>query len=98
MGETDSYWWRRVGLWLLSGNKKLIVIGISGAKRGINSPREALKNANLRQSRTNAIFQSFLNSSGLTEKKLEECGSTIKIKLDTPTFKFELSMLEEAVE
>jgi len=91
IGETDEYWWGRVGEWLKNSMITVLVIfNIFGVEQAGTDNREYQKNRNAINAKRKAIKEQFLNLSGLGIDWIEDAANEnrILVELDTQMFKF----------
>jgi hypothetical protein len=96
-GDTDAYWWKIIGEWLVKSDKNVIIIyDICGSKDDGISPLAFLNNVTSADDRRSEILTRFVRLAGLKPDWVEGNSSRIIIEFDTEMFNFRLPRITDA--
>ena len=90
IGATDTYWWKKIGEWLKSGNKKLIIFDICGVSDDGVSPLAFLDSETSAEDKKGSIIKQFETFSGIGDGWVRDNAGKVIIELDTKMFDFKL--------
>ena len=97
IGDTDGFWWRKVGDWLKkSTDTTLVIFNISGVVGDGVSPLQFMKSINAKIDKRNAIKKQFAKVANLEQAWLKENESRVIVELDSDMFNFKLPRKEPA--
>lgn len=94
MGDSDKYWWEKIGEWLRQSDGLLVIFDISGSRDDGTSPLAFLNSINDVENRKKEIFQRFIRLSGIDSNWLNDNPNKILVELDSDMFSFKLSKRE----
>ena len=90
IGDTDGYWWLKVGDWLKKGHGTLIIFDICGAEDDGVSPLAFLNSELSIDDRKKEITERFLRLAMLNDDWVERNPDKLIVELDTQMFNFTL--------
>lgn len=94
IGDTDSYWWQKIGEKMTVSNALLIIFDICGKIDNSIDPILVLEAEIINEERRNRIINQFLKLSGLGENWVLDNPDRIIVELDRPIFNFKLPQKE----
>lgn len=92
IGDSDKYWWEKVGDWLKNSVGVLVIFDICGSTDDGVSPLSFLNSEMSVEDRKNEIIQRFIRLSDIDPKWLSENPNKILVELDTEMFSLKLPM------
>lgn len=90
MGDSDKYWWEKIGEWLRKSDRVLVIFDICGSIDDGISPLSFLNSEMSVEDRRQEIIERFMRLSGIDSKWLNENPNKILVELDTKMFSFKL--------
>ena len=90
IGDTDAYWWQKIGERMGESDTLLIIFDICGKKDNNIDPVAVLESERNYERRRNDIINRFLKLSGLGNNWALDNPNRIIVELDRPIFNFKL--------
>jgi len=96
IGETDQYWWKKIGEWLVRSNGLFIIFDVCGSIDDGISPIAFLNSEATAEERKKEIIDRFARLAGLEPDWLAANQNKIIVELDSSMFQFKLPILKES--
>jgi len=96
IGDTDGYWWLKIGDWLKNSHGTFIIFDVCGAEDDGISPLAFLNSELSIDDRKKEITERFLRLAMLNEDWVNMNPNRLIIELDTKMFNFKLPRLKTA--
>ena len=90
IGETDKFWWEKVGDWLKAKQGKIIIYNVCDIKNNGIGPVAVVNTKQKRDERKAQIINKLARLAGLPDNWVENNPDRIFVKLDTDMFNFKL--------
>jgi len=98
MGDSDAYWWEKIGVWLKESTGVLVIFDVCGNTDDGVSPLAFLNSEMSAEDRRKEIVDRFIRLSNIEKNWIDACPNRIIVELDTDMFSFKLPVKSDSSE